>query len=197
MFMTPISLSSRRSILTYTSTSEEAAAAALKDAPKLRSSVDRHVARNVYINPDLAPAAAKLADEARKNQRELKRPQQNNDTAIATSLVSQFANALSSRNSAMVVETTDVPQPNNNNIGSSCLYSNDQGHLQASARAPTVATAASENILGSDIGLSWINEAAGGGSRLPSLSSSSPSAGRNSSPTDHTAVLCSPSWRNY
>jgi hypothetical protein len=44
-------------------------AAILKDAHGLRSSVARN---NVYINPDLSPAAAALAYEARKKRRESK-----------------------------------------------------------------------------------------------------------------------------
>jgi hypothetical protein len=56
--------------------SEDTADAVLRDARKLRSSSDT---RNVFINPDLSPAAATLAYEARKKRREskLKRPQPN------------------------------------------------------------------------------------------------------------------------
>lgn len=57
--------------------SEDTADAVLRDARKLRSSSDT---RNVFINPDLSPAAAALAYEARKKRRDskLKRPQPNN-----------------------------------------------------------------------------------------------------------------------
>ena len=48
--------------------SDESAAAMLNEAYKLRSSA---TAGNVYINPDLSPAAATLAYEARKKRREL------------------------------------------------------------------------------------------------------------------------------
>jgi hypothetical protein len=141
--------------------SEEAAAAVLKDAPKLRSSVVQHVVCNVYINPDLAPAAAKLAYEARKKRRELKRHhQQNSDAAKATGLVSQLANAPSSENNVLVVETSDVLQPNNTDTN--CQFGNDQGRLQTGACAPTVHTAADENSVGFDLGLSRIADASGG-----------------------------------
>lgn len=167
--------------------SEEAAAAVLKDAPKLRSSVDQHVARNVYINPDLAPAAAKLAYEARKKRRELKRRQQNNDATNTTSLISQSANAPSNENNMLVVVTTDVPPPSNNNFGTNCQYRNDQGRLQAGACAPIVDIAANKNSFGSDLDPSRIAEATSGVPRPASLSSSSSSAGHNSSPADRTA----------
>jgi hypothetical protein len=149
--------------------------------------VVQHVARNVYINPDLAPAAAKLAYEARKKRRELKRHhQQNSDTANATGLVSQLANAPSSENNVLVVETTDVLQPNNTDTNRQ--FSNDQGRLQTGACVPTVHTAADENSFGFDLGLSRIADATGGGSGLPSSSSSSSSpSGHNSSPTDQAA----------
>ena len=52
--------------------SEDVAVAVLKDAHRLRAT-----ASNVFINPDLSPAAAKLAYEARKKRRELKQRQSN------------------------------------------------------------------------------------------------------------------------
>lgn len=62
--------------------SEDTTAAVLKDAHRLRSSVDHN---KVYINPDLSPAAAAMAYEARKKRREskLKRTSHGRDTTRA------------------------------------------------------------------------------------------------------------------
>ena len=139
--------------------SEETAATVLKDAPKLRSSVDRHVARNVYINPDLAPAAAKLVFEARKKRRELKWRQQNNETTSTMNSISQSANAPSNENNTLVVETTDVPPPINDNFGTNCHYRNDQSHLLAGACALIADISANKNSLGPDLDPSRIAEA--------------------------------------
>jgi hypothetical protein len=49
--------------------SEEVASSMLRSAPLLRKSTDAYISQNVYINPDLSPAAAKLAFEARKLRR--------------------------------------------------------------------------------------------------------------------------------
>jgi len=56
--------------------SEDTAEAVLRDARKLQLAPDT---RNVFINPDLSPAATTLAYEARKMRRESKlmRPQWN------------------------------------------------------------------------------------------------------------------------
>jgi hypothetical protein len=48
--------------------SEEVPANLLSRAPKLQKSVNRKIATNVYINPDLSFAAAQLAIEARKRR---------------------------------------------------------------------------------------------------------------------------------
>lgn len=53
--------------------SDEAATAILRAAPLLRHSEDEYIAKNVYINPDLSPAAAKLAYEARQLRRTTRR----------------------------------------------------------------------------------------------------------------------------
>jgi len=50
--------------------SEEAAAALLEAAPELRHSSNDFIAKNVFINPDLSPLAAKLAYEDRVKRRE-------------------------------------------------------------------------------------------------------------------------------
>ena len=50
--------------------SDEAAAALLEAAPELRHSSDDFIAKNVFINPDLSPLAAKLAYEDRVKRRE-------------------------------------------------------------------------------------------------------------------------------
>lgn len=50
--------------------SEDTATAVLRDAPSLRLSQSPQVASKVYINPDLSPAAAQLAFEARKLRRD-------------------------------------------------------------------------------------------------------------------------------
>ena len=50
--------------------SEDAAAALLRAAPSLRHSSDSYIASSVFINPDLPPAAAKLAYEVRQRRRE-------------------------------------------------------------------------------------------------------------------------------
>ena len=50
--------------------SEEAASVILKSAPALRKSTDDWIARSVFINPDLSPAAAKLAYEQRQLRRQ-------------------------------------------------------------------------------------------------------------------------------
>jgi predicted metal-binding protein len=50
--------------------SEDTAANLLRAAPMLRNSTDQDVAHNVYINPDLSPAASQLAYEARRARRE-------------------------------------------------------------------------------------------------------------------------------
>jgi hypothetical protein len=101
--------------------------------------------------------------------------------------ISQSANAPSNEINTLVVETTDVPPPSNDNFGTNCHYRNDQGHLQAGACAPTADIAANKNSLGSDLDPSRIAEATGGESRPASLSSSSSSAGHNTLPTDRTA----------
>jgi hypothetical protein len=59
--------------------SEEAAEAVLRDAHKLRSSSDT---RRIFINPDLSPAAATLAYEARKKRREWKLKQQQPNSRV-------------------------------------------------------------------------------------------------------------------
>lgn len=65
--------------------SEDTAVAVLRDSPSLRLSHSAYVAQHVYINPDLSPAAAKLAFDARKLRRERKyRRQQLESTAAAT-----------------------------------------------------------------------------------------------------------------
>ena len=46
--------------------SEDVATAILKEAPSLRRCADPYISSRVYINPDLSPAAAKLAYDARK-----------------------------------------------------------------------------------------------------------------------------------
>lgn len=46
--------------------SEDVATAILKEAPSLRRCADPYISSKVYINPDLSPAAAKLAYDARK-----------------------------------------------------------------------------------------------------------------------------------
>jgi len=61
-------------------TSDESAAAILKDAPKL----SQYVARNVYINPDLSPDAAKLAYQARKLRRESRQQQLESRSSVRT-----------------------------------------------------------------------------------------------------------------
>ena len=50
--------------------SEDTATALLRAAPSLRRSSDSYVATSVFINPDLPPAAAKLAYEGRQRRRE-------------------------------------------------------------------------------------------------------------------------------
>jgi hypothetical protein len=49
--------------------SEEVASSMLHAAPLLRKSTDEYISQSIYINPDLSPAAAKLAFEARKLRR--------------------------------------------------------------------------------------------------------------------------------
>jgi hypothetical protein len=55
--------------------SEELATAVLQSARRLRDSDDEYVANNVFINPDLSPAAAQLAFEARERRRRRQRNQ--------------------------------------------------------------------------------------------------------------------------
>ena len=50
--------------------SDEAAAALLEAAPELRHSSDDFIAKNLFINPDLSPLAAKLAYDDRVKRRE-------------------------------------------------------------------------------------------------------------------------------
>jgi len=50
--------------------SEESAAELLRVAPTLRNAVDEYIAKNVYINADMSPSAAKLEYEVRKKRRE-------------------------------------------------------------------------------------------------------------------------------
>jgi len=50
--------------------SEEAATVILKSTSALRKSTDDWIARSVFINPDLSPAAAKLAYEQRQLRRQ-------------------------------------------------------------------------------------------------------------------------------
>jgi len=65
--------------------SDEAAATLLDVAPSLRHSTDEYVSKNVFINADLSPSAAKLAFEARKKRRD----QQNRHPAAVVPAVSQ------------------------------------------------------------------------------------------------------------
>jgi hypothetical protein len=74
--------------------SDETASTILRVAPLLRNSTDEYIARNVYINPDLSPAAAKLAYEARKLRRATQRQQSdsvpaNSGTASCTGSVNE------------------------------------------------------------------------------------------------------------
>ena len=48
---------------------EESASNLLKSAKELRKSDNDYIASNIYINPDLSPAAAKLAYEQRQRRR--------------------------------------------------------------------------------------------------------------------------------
>jgi len=58
---------------------EDTAVELLKSARSLRNADDPNVRRNVYINPDLAPAAAKLAYEERQRRRQRRSAMGNNE----------------------------------------------------------------------------------------------------------------------
>lgn len=64
--------------------SDDAASQLLKDARLLRRVEDTTVARTVYINPDLAPTAAKIAYEERQLRRAKKRHNNQQDAAAGS-----------------------------------------------------------------------------------------------------------------
>ena len=73
----PVSGQPRRLLIRLES--EEAASTILKSAPSLRRSTDEWIGKSVFINPDLSPAAAKLAYEQRQLRRQQLRQQHGND----------------------------------------------------------------------------------------------------------------------
>jgi hypothetical protein len=56
--------------------SEEIAAALIHDAPLFAHALDEYVRYNIFINPDLSPAAAKLAFERRQARRNARQQEQ-------------------------------------------------------------------------------------------------------------------------
>jgi len=171
--------------------SEEAAAAILKDAPKLRSSTIQHVAHSVYINPDLAPEAAKLAYEARKKRRELKQRRENNHCVIPGNDISQVSHVPSSDSNVLAMETDVVMQ--SGSLVANRQFGNDHGR-QPVARSPSVSTTAAviDLSLGSATSMQHTAESTGGNSGSgslppPPLPSPSPLPGRFSLPSDQTA----------
>jgi len=95
--------------------SEFAATSLLSVAKELRTSDNATIAANVYINPDLSPADAKLAFEQRQRKRERKlanaptfqAPQQTTLMVATTSSSTSSTQALSTPSSA----TTTTAQP--------------------------------------------------------------------------------------
>jgi len=95
--------------------SEFAATSLLSVAKELRTSDNATIAANVYINPDLSPADAKLAFEQRQRKRERKlanaptfqAPQQTTLMVATTSPSTSSTQALSTPSSA----TTTTAQP--------------------------------------------------------------------------------------
>jgi len=63
--------------------SETTATAILQNAPSLRQSQSQQVSQNIFINPELSPAAAKLTFEARRLRQERKKVQSTATTLIA------------------------------------------------------------------------------------------------------------------
>jgi hypothetical protein len=64
--------------------SEETAAALLSAAPLLRQSGDKFIESNIFFNPDLSPAAAKVAYEQRKMRREAREQRRRREFEAAT-----------------------------------------------------------------------------------------------------------------
>ena len=83
--------------------SDETASSLLRRAPQLRKSTCKYIAENIYLNPDLSPAAAKVAFEARKARRERREGQQQHHST-ATTNAEQNNNDLAGSN---VIDTAD------------------------------------------------------------------------------------------
>ena len=82
----PVSGQPRRLLIRLES--EEAASTILKSAPSLRRSTDEWIVKSAFINPDLSPAAAKVAYEQRQLRRQQLREQHGNDGTGQQELIS-------------------------------------------------------------------------------------------------------------
>jgi len=83
--------------------SEEAATTLLRAAPSLRSSAEPYISKNMFVNADLSPAAAKIAFEKRKRRRESRKER------AEQSLIDSSTAAAASATSAVVTVITAGP----------------------------------------------------------------------------------------
>ena len=134
---------------------EDATTELLRAAPKLRQSTNA-AARQVYINEDLSPAAAKLAYEARKLRRE-KRYRQPSSDDVTTQInstdnhVQTYPAPAQSTTAATRTETTTEPingvtsiaQISSQQLDGSAIAKTSSATVQAGAAQPLHVTEAS------------------------------------------------------
>jgi hypothetical protein len=88
--------------------SEELATAVLQSARRLRDSDDEYVANNVFINPDLSPAAAQLAFEARERRRQRNQHSHHHSTRVVVNSGAEINLSSSAAESADCVTGTKL-----------------------------------------------------------------------------------------
>jgi len=88
--------------------SEDVATAVLKEAPSLRRCTDPYISARVYINPDLSPAAAKLAYDARKKYAARKNTAATTDTVQH---VTEVCHVPASQTPTVSIYSSTVAQP--------------------------------------------------------------------------------------
>ena len=114
--------------------SEETANSLLKAAPLLRQAADVDVSERIFINPDLAPEAARLAYEQRKNRRAARATEQRQHTQLSNHTASRDFKS----NSDMETIIDDSP---------SIKLATDQPiHLRYTSNLPTFQTATTLNV---------------------------------------------------
>jgi len=114
--------------------SEETANSLLKAAPLLRQAADVDVSERIFINTDLAPEAARLAYEQRKNRRAARATEQRQHTQLSNHTASRDFKS----NSDMETIIDDSP---------SIKLATDQPiHLRYTSNLPTFQTATTLNV---------------------------------------------------